>query len=197
MASNLTEKIFCIKEDTLFKDGKWNGLKTEGVEKYIELIKTEGEFLVRKELEGNPKYKQVIGQVILKYKDKYFLHRQEKRNENRLNGSCPLALGGHIEEIDLNADKDFLTAILERELKEEVEINAKILDSKILGLIYIEDENPVNWDHIGLVSVFELDGDDVHVIEEGLKNIGFVSLDYLKTNVETLNYWSRIIIYHL
>jgi len=38
---------------------------------------------------------------------------------------------------------------------------------------------------------------DVHVKEEGLEDIGFVSLDYLQSNVETLTYWSRIIIFHL
>lgn len=197
MSKDHTEKIFCIKEDILFEDGKWNGLKTDNIEAYINLIRENGEWKPRNELEEDSSYKQVIAQVILKYKDKYFLHRQVNRTEGRLNSLCPLPLGGHIEEFDSKTGEDLLNNGLERELHEEVQLNAKIIGKEFLGLIYLEDDNPVNWMHVGLVSVFEVDGDDVHTHEEGLEDIGFVSLDYLKTNKERLTYWSRIIIYHL
>lgn len=193
----MDEKILCIKGETLFKDEKWNGLMTSDKEKYLSLLRDEGEFRVRKDLESDPEYKQVIAQVILRCKDKYFLHRQVKKNEDRLNSLCPLPLGGHIEEIDLGKDKDILETALERELHEEVVLGSKILKKTYLGLIYIEDENPVYSVHVGFVYVFDLDGMDVHVNEEGLEDIGFVSLDYLKTNSEKLTYWSRMIIYHL
>jgi predicted NUDIX family phosphoesterase len=193
----MDEKILCIKGDILFKDGKWNGLMTSKKEKYLSLLKDESEFRVRRDLETDPSYKQIIAQVILRYKDKYFLHRQVKKNEDRLNSLCPLPLGEHIEEIDLGKEKDVLEIALERGLNEEVILGSKILKKTYLGLIYIEDENPVNSVHVGFVYVFDLDGVDVHVNEEGLEDIGFVSLDYLKTNTEKLTYWSRIIIYHL
>lgn len=193
----MNEKILCINQDTLFKYEKWNGLMTSDKEKYLELLRESSEFRVRDELEKDPQYKQVIAQVILKYKDKYFLHRQVKRNEERLNSLCPLPLGGHIEEIDIKKDQDIFDVALERELHEEVELKSKILKKTYLGLVYIEDENPVNHVHVGFVYVFDLEGTDVHVKEEGLEDIGFVSLDYLKTNTEKLTYWSRIIIYHL
>jgi len=193
----MDEKILCIKGDILFKDEKWNGLMTSDAEKYLPLLKEKGEFRVRKDLETNPEYKQIIAQVILRYKDKYFLHRQVKKNEERLNSLCPLPLGGHIEEIDLKEGGDILEVALERELHEEVLLGSNIVKKSYLGLVYIEDENPVNEVHVGFVHVFDLDGTDVHVNEEGLEDIGFVSLDYLKTNAEKLTYWSRIIIYHL
>lgn len=192
----MDEKILCIKEETLFKYGKWNGLMTSTPQKYLNLLRENGEFRVREELENDPEYKQIIAQVILRYKDKYFLHRQVKRNEERLNSLCPLPLGGHIEEIDSNSD-DILETALERELHEEVDLKSNIISKKYLGLIYLEDDNPVNLVHVGFVYIFDLDGADVHVKEEGLEDIGFVSLDYLKTNSEKLTYWSRIIIYHL
>ena len=192
----MDEKILCIKEETLFKYGKWNGLMTSTPQKYLNLLRENGEFRVRKELENDPSYKQIIAQVILKYKDKYFLHRQVKRNEERLNSLCPLPIGGHIEEIDSNSD-DILETALERELHEEVDLKSNIVKKSYLGLIYLEDDNPVNFVHVGFVYIFDLDGVDVHVKEEGLEDIGFVSLDYLKTNSEKLTYWSRIIIYHL
>ena len=192
----MDEKILCIKEETLFKYGKWNGLMTSTPQKYLNLLRENGEFRVRKELENDPSYKQIIAQVILRYKDKYFLHRQVKRNEERLNSLCPLPIGGHIEEIDSNSD-DILETALERELHEEVDLKSDIVKKSYLGLIYLEDDNPVNLVHVGFVYIFDLDGADVHVKEEGLEDIGFVSLDYLKTNSEKLTYWSRIIIYHL
>jgi len=192
----MDEKILCIKGETLFKDGKWNGLLTSDSQKYLNLLRENGEFRVRRELENDPEYKQIIAQVILRYKDKYFLHRQVKRNEERLNSLCPLPIGGHIEEIDLKGE-DILETALERELHEEVDLKSNIVKKTYLGLIYLEDDNPVNFVHVGFVYIFDLDGVDVHVKEEGLEDIGFVSLDYLKTNSEKLTYWSRIIIYHL
>lgn len=192
----MDEKILCIKEETLFKYGKWNGLMTSTPQKYLNLLRENGEFRARQELENDPSYKQIIAQVILRYKDKYFLHRQVKRNEERLNSLCPLPIGGHIEEIDSNSD-DILETALERELHEEVDLKSNIISKNYLGLIYLEDDNPVNLVHVGFVYIFDLDGVDVHVKEEGLEDIGFVSLDYLKTNSEKLTYWSRIIIYHL
>ena len=195
--SGLDQDILCIKEETLFQFGKWNGLKTEELEKYKELILKEGQYRLRKDLEEDSSYKQIIAQVILKYKDKYYLHKQTGRNEDRLNGYCPLPLGGHIERIDEETKGDTIEIALDRELHEEVDLKSKILEKKFLGLIYLEDENVVNHMHVGLFYVYELDGMDVHIREEGLEDIGFVSLEYLKTNKETLTYWSRIIIYHL
>ena len=193
----MDEKILCIKEDTLFKYGKWNGLMSTDKEKYLKLLREESEFRVRKDLEKDSSYKQVIAQVVLKYKDKYFLHRQVDKNEDRLNSLCPLPLGGHIEKIDVKKNQDVLEVALDRELHEEVQLGSKITKKTYLGLVYIEDDNPVNHVHVGFVYVYDLDGNNVHIKEEGLEDIGFVSLDYLKTNTEKLTYWSRIIIYHL
>jgi len=197
MKENLLRKILCIQGDVLFKDGKWNGLKNTDLDRYLELIKEHSEFRVRNTLEEDPSYKQIIAQVVLKYKDKYFLHKLVERNEGRLNGLCPLPLGGHIDEIKGYNGKDLIEDALMQELNEEVTLNANIVKKDFLGLIYLEDENPVNHLHIGFVYVFELDGDDVHINEEGLEDIGFVSLEYLKTNQDILTFWSRVIIYHL
>jgi predicted NUDIX family phosphoesterase len=197
MTKRHPEKILCISEETLFEKEKWNGLKDDDLEYYKDLVVKNGEFRPRDDLEEDSSYKQVITQVALRYNGKYFLHKMVNRNEERLNGLCPLFLGGHIEEFDLKKDGSTIEEALMREVNEEVELNAKILKKEFKGLIYIEDENPVNWVHVGMVYVFDIDSEDVHIKEEGLEDIGFVSLDYLKTNPEKLNYWSRVLIYHL
>lgn len=191
------EKIMCVSEDILFREGKWNGLITDNLDSYLKTIKENYEFRPRCDLENDSSYKQIIGEVVLKYKDKYFLHKQVNRGEERLNSFCPLPLGGHIEEFDKIPNKDIVEVALDRELEEEAYVGSKIISKDFLGLVYLEDDNPVNHVHVGLVYVYELDGMDVHIKEEGLEDIGFVSLDYLKTNKETLTYWSRVIIYHL
>lgn len=191
------EKILCIKTDKLFEKGKWQGVKTTELSYYKDLILNNQEFKSRNRLETDPSYKQVIAQVLLRHDNKYFLHKQEARAESRLNGLKPLPLGGHIEEFDKDSSQDLIEKGLIRELHEEVELNAKITDKNFLGLIYLEDENPVNSVHIGLVYIFDIDGEDVHIKEQGLKNIGFVTLDYLKNHKKELTYWSRLIINYL
>lgn len=195
--SSHPEKILCIQSEKLFSIGKWEGLQTTNLNKYLDILRNESEFRVRDDLEEDASYKQIIAQVVLRYKDKYFLHKQVNKSENRLNSLCPLPLGGHIEEFDMKEGKDIFEVGLDRELHEEADVKSKISNRNFLGLIYLEDENPVNHVHVGLIYVYDLDGEDVHVKEEGLENIGFVSLDYLKANAETLTFWSRVIIYHL
>jgi predicted NUDIX family phosphoesterase len=51
--------------------------------------------------------------------------------------------------------------------------------------------------HVGLVYIYDIDGEDVHIKEEGLKDIGFVTLEYLKKHRQELTYWSRLIINYL
>jgi predicted NUDIX family phosphoesterase len=195
--NNHLEEILCIKAEKLFEKGKWQGLKTTNLKYYKDLIINNQEFKPRNQLETDPKYKQVIAQVMLRHDNKFYLHKQEARSEDRLNGLKPLPLGGHIEEFDKEGNNDIIETGLLRELDEEVELNAKIINKTFLGLIYLEDENPVNEVHVGLVYVFDIDGEDVHIKEKGLKDIGFVTLEYLKKHKEELTYWSRLIINHL
>ncbi|MBP5204435.1 NUDIX domain-containing protein [bacterium] len=197
MVKTHPEKILCIKESILFGKEKWNGLKTDDLSYYKDLVEDNMEFICRDDLENDPTYKQVIAQVVLRYKGKYFLHRQVNRGEKRLNSLCPLPFGGHIELFDKSSNGDIIEVALERELHEEAEVNANIVDKTFLGLVYIEDDNPVNYVHVGFVYVFDLDGDDVHVREEGLETIGFVDVEYLQEHVEELTYWSRFIIPYL
>ena len=179
----MDENILCIKTDTLFKEGKWNGFLSEEKEKYLELLREKSEFRVRRDLETDPSYKQIIAQVILRYKDRYFLHRQVKKNEKRLDSLYPLPLGGHIEEIDLVKDVDIFEHALDRELHEEADVGSNILKKEFLGLIYIEDDNVVNHVHLGLVYIYDLDGMDVHIKEEGLEAVSYTHLDVYKRQI--------------
>lgn len=80
------EKILCIQSEKLFRLGKWNGLKTEDLDSYLNVLREESEFRVRDELELDTSYKQIIGQVLLRYNGKYFLHKQVNRTEENYTG---------------------------------------------------------------------------------------------------------------
>lgn len=79
-------------------------------------------------------------------------------------------------------------------MHEEADVNANIIKREFVGLMYIEDENPVNYVHVGLFYIFDLDGDDVKMKEEGLETIGWVDEEYLRGHINELNYWSRIFV---
>jgi len=190
----MKQKILCIKSEKLFKFGKWNGLKTDDLEELYDLLLKESEFRPRGELEEDPSYKQIIPQVVLKFKDRYFLHRQVDGNESRLNSLHPLPLGGHVEEFDANENNDLIQTALLRELDEEAEVDSNIIDKRFLGIIYLEDNNPVNLVHIGIMYIFELDEDLVELREDKLEKVGFVDLNYLKEHINELTYWSRELI---
>ncbi len=191
---NISVNILCIKSDVLFEEGKWNGLKRDNLDYYYKLLLEKSEFRNRGELEEDPNYKQIISRVVLRYKDRYFLHKQKNINEKRLIGLGSIPLGGHIEEFDLNNEKDLIQTGLERELKEEAIINANIVNREFVGLMYIEDGNPVNYVHVGVFYIFDLDGDDVKMNEDGLETIGFMDLEYLRKYSKEFTYWCRVFI---
>lgn len=190
----MENEILCISSEKLFQKGKWNGIKREELNFYLELLKNDSEFRVRRDLEEDSRYKQIIAQVILRHDGKYFLHRQVKANEERLNSLCPLPLGGHIETFDVVEDQDIIEIALDRELHEEAEVNANVTDKELFGLVYIEDGNPVNEVHVGLIYIFDLDSDDVKMREEGLETVGWVYGKYLSEHKDELTYWSRVFV---
>ena len=191
---NLDVNVLCIKSDILFEKDKWNGLKRDNLDYYYKLLLEKSEFRNRRKLEEDTDYKQIISRVVLRYNGKYFLHRQKNINEKRLMGFGSIPLGGHVEEFDLNKEKDLIQTGLERELREEAIINANIVNREFIGLMYIEDGNPVNYVHVGIFYIFDLDGDDVNMNEEGLETVGFVDVEYLKKHSEEFTYWCRVFI---
>ncbi|RLC35020.1 hypothetical protein DRH14_01745 [Candidatus Shapirobacteria bacterium] len=195
--SKLDQPILCIQATKLFKSGQWTGFKQDQLDYYYQLLLRQSQFKIRSDLEKDPSYKQIIPQIILTYQNKYFLHQKVSANETRLNSLYPLFLGGHVEKFDLDQSDDIIQTALYRELAEEVELQAKIINKKFVGLIYLND-NPVNRCHLGLVYIFQLDSDQVHIQEtDSSKEVGFVDLKFLQQYQLQLTYWSRLILPYL
>ncbi|MBN1915693.1 NUDIX domain-containing protein [Candidatus Dojkabacteria bacterium] len=191
----MKQKIWCINSEKLFSKGKWNGLKRDDLDYYYKLLNTEGEFRERGLLENDPAFKQVIGQVLLQVGNKFLIHRVNSYGgEKRAHGLWPILVGGHIEEQDLNDRKDIVTSAIDREFEEEVNYGGKIIRKDFLGIVYIEDENPVNHVHVGLVYRFVGDVEDVKPVEKEISDMRFVERGYIEENIEKLTYWSREIV---
>ncbi|KXK10011.1 MAG: NUDIX domain-containing protein [Candidatus Dojkabacteria bacterium] len=190
----MNRPIWCIKSDTLFRKNKFLGFKTDDPEDYLDLITNYSEFRERDLLETDPSYKQIIPQIIIRHKNKYLLHKiDSKGNESRLHNLWPIFVGGHVDLIDSESD-NIVEAAINRELAEEVTINGSITTRKFLGLIYIENDNPVNHVHIGLVYIYDIDTFDVVSNEEEIADMRFVTLNYLQKNISRLTYWSRVVV---
>jgi len=58
------EQILVVKSDILFEKGVWQGLKTENLDYYLELIKNNCEFRRRGDMETDNSFQQIIPYMI-------------------------------------------------------------------------------------------------------------------------------------
>lgn len=193
------EQILVVKSDILFGDlpaqagGKWQGLKIDNLDYYIDLIKKNCEFKRRGDMENDPSYQQIIPYVVFNYKDEYFIYKYlPKAGEQRLVDTYQLGVGGHINPVD-GGNQNILEAGMMREWNEEVEFKGNLISKKLIGIIN-DESRPVEQVHIGLVYSFVGDSPEIFIKEtekmEGklvdLKDIG----NYIEGNP---GIWAQIV----
>jgi predicted NUDIX family phosphoesterase len=187
-------KIWAIPEKYLFEQGEFSGFVRNRNKYFLDLFRKYGQFLQRGPLEENPKYKQIIGQVVLQVGDRFLLHRvNASSTEERLHNLWPILLGGHIEEVDVRPDQDIVLTAIEREFQEEVEYHGNILRKTPLGVIYLGD-NAVNRVHVGLIYHFLGDSLEISSREDVIGDLQFVTKGELQEMSESLTYWSRLLV---
>ena len=158
------EQVLVIKSDIIFsrhgrdpaeagKDGIWQGLKTDNLDYYVDLIKKKCELKRRGDVENDNSYQQIIPYIIFNYNDKYFLYRYlKKAGEQRLLNDYIVGIGGHINKEDVKEGEDILEAGRDREWNEEIEYNDP-LEKELIGILN-DDRRPVEAVHLGLVYLF-------------------------------------------
>ena len=157
------EKVMVVKTLTLFPDGVWEGIRSEGVGAVQRIIKENRQFLTRAKVEDDPSYKQIIPYLIFCFKDRIFLMRRGTvGKEKRLHNKYTVGIGGHIRSSDLTHDDIFQWA--KREFEEEVNYqgNFKV---EVLGLLNRE-KTPVDSVHFGFVLRLIGDSDKIAVKNE-------------------------------
>lgn len=186
------EQILVIKSDIIFKDGIWQGLKTDNLDYYTDLIKKNYEFKRRGDMENDPSWQQVIPYIVFNYKEQYFLYRYlKKAGEQRLKNDYIIGVGGHINQADVKPGQDILEAGMNREWNEEVDYKGK-LDKKLIGILN-DDRRPVEAVHLGLVYLFRGDSPDISVKETEKLKGELVDLKDLGEKIKGTEGWAPII----
>jgi len=166
MASKDDEQILVVKSSVLFEKGAWQGLKTDNLDYYVDLIKKNCEFKRRGDMETDNSYQQIIPYMLFGCDNKFFAYTYlPNAGEQRLvNKNYQLGVGGHINKEDIKEGKDILEEGMMREWDEEVNFKGNLLDKKLVGIIN-DDTNAVEQVHVGLVFHFAGDSSDIQVKE--------------------------------
>jgi predicted NUDIX family phosphoesterase len=149
-----------------WEGGVWQGLKTDNLDYYLELIKNNCEFKRRGDVETDNGFQQIIPYILFSFENKFFAYKYlANAGEQRLvNNDYQLGVGGHINKEDIKDGKDILEEGMMREWEEEVDFKGNLISKKLVGIIN-DDSHPVEQVHLGLVYHFVGDSSDIQVKE--------------------------------
>ncbi len=192
------EQILVVPSEIIFAKEKWQGLKTDRLDYYIELIKNSCQFKRRGDVENDPSYQQIIPYILFSYKDNFFAYKYlSNAGEQRLvNNDYQLGVGGHINKEDINGDEDILETGMMREWEEEVNFRGKLLEKKFIGIIN-DESHDVEKVHLGLVYHFIGDSSDINVKEIDKMEGKLMTVKELADNVNHSVWMSIVYNQHL
>jgi predicted NUDIX family phosphoesterase len=172
-------------------DGEaWLGIRPAGEADLAALIRREGSFRPRSEMEADPAWKQVIPYPVLRDGDSWFLMRRTKAGgDARLHDRYSIGVGGHVNPEDGGLDGE-LTAALEREWHEELVVDF-VPAFRFVGLLN-DDTTPVGQVHLGLVYEGDAAGRPVAIRETDKLSGAFVPAAEVAAVSDRLETWSRI-----
>lgn len=188
------EKVLVVAKDIFFKKEHWQGLKTDDLEYYLNLIKNNFQFKERREVEDDDTWQQIIPYILFNFEDKYFLYNYlEKASEKRLINDYHLGVAGHINPIDLKPGEDILKVAAEREWSEEIDYKGNIIDKKFIGIMN-DERRKVESVHIGLIYLFKGDSSEIFVKEKETLKGQLVDFKDLSTTIKGISNWAQIIL---
>ncbi|MEE2808928.1 MAG: hypothetical protein VYB73_06410 [Verrucomicrobiota bacterium] len=195
MAKYEDENVLVIPRKLFDEIGSFQGIDFN-ISKYLPtfLQPSNNFFLPRESAEDDPQYKQIIPYALFRYKDTLLRYvRGKKSGEQRLASKSSVGIGGHINQDDAeqsSLERDTYMTGVDREINEELELNCNYTQ-KAVALIN-DDSNDVGQVHIGVVHLFELDGNDLRPGETNIQDLQFLNKDNLIAERETLETWSQI-----
>ena len=65
------EQVLTIASDIIFKEERWQGLKRDNLDYYLDLIKKYSQFKLRKDVESDKSFQQIIPYIIFNFKNQY------------------------------------------------------------------------------------------------------------------------------
>jgi len=206
------EKVLVVAREVIFENEHWQGLKTENLDYYLNLIKNNFQFRQRNEVENDSSWQQIIPYIVFNFQDKYFLYRYLKlAGEKRLKNDYLLGIGGHINPADKRlvkedkssfpptecrlrdeGGKDILEVGLMREWNEEVLYKGNLLEKKLIGILN-DEKRPVEAVHLGLVYLFIGDSPKIFVREKDVLEGKLIKLKDLGKKLKKTGGWAPIV----
>ena len=187
------EKVLVMAREIIFKRGHWLGIKTDNLDYYLNLIKEKSQFRLRKKVENDPSWQQIIPYILFNFKDKYFLYRYlEGASEDRLKKDYHLGVAGHINPVDLKKGEDILEKGAMREWREEIDYRGSLTEKKLIGILN-DEKREVEAVHLGLIYLFRGDSPDIFVKEKNVLKGKLVKLRDLGKYLESISNWAQII----
>src|SRR3989344_8548344 len=188
------ELILVVPSKIIFKNGVWQGLKKDNLDYYVDLIKNNCQFKRRGDVETDPSFQQIIPYMVFSFENKFFAYKYlQKAGEQRLvNENYQLGVGGHINPVDENKDKNILETGMMREWEEEVDFKGNFLSKKLVGILN-DDFGPVEEVHLGLVYHFVGDTSNI-TVKETDKHIGkLFDIKDFSSNAISHSPWMQIV----
>ena len=191
----MPQQVLVFETEILRKLGAFQGYSLD-VDAYLPTLLDPGNnrFMDRQAAEQDPRYKQIIPYVVLRFGDSVFSYvRGRLSGEARLRQCRSIGLGGHIEPGDrslFSSDRHLYLEAARREVHEEVALNTAYTEH-LVALIN-DDSNDVGKVHFGIVHIWDLVDDAVSKREGLITQAGFLSLDRLKGRADELETWSKI-----
>jgi len=197
------EQILVVKSDIIFSakggsdpfgGGKWQGLKTDNLDYYLDLIKNNYQFKRRGDVENNPSFQQIIPYILFSFENKFFIYKYIKNaGEKRLiNNEYILGIGGHINKEDINNGEDILEVGATREWNEEIDFGGNLISKKLVGIVN-DESRPVEQAHLGLVYHFKGDSPNIEVKEKDKMEGKLIDLSELSEGTVSHSPWMKII----
>lgn len=188
---SLEESILVVKRDYLIGESEnWYGIRLENINRYLSIINTKKEFMIRSLAETDPRYKQIIPYLVFIHEERIFvMQRTAQSSETRLQSKYTIGIGGHIRQEDIKCNDIFAWA--NREFHEEVAYN-DTFTIETLGVLN-DDSNEVGKVHMGFVFLLNGTSDNISIKSE-LKSGIFMSLDECIEMLPHFESWSQIVL---
>ena len=181
------ERVLVIPRTAIPDEAGWLGLRTDGLDAFLDTVASVGRFEPRDAMEVDPSHKQLIPYLVLRDGVRYFLMRRTRAGGDvRLHDRWSIGVGGHLNPGDTD-----LFGGLRREWREELVAD---FEPAFVPLALLNDDSTaVGAVHLGVVFVADATGRPVEVRETDKLEGRFAEPSEVAAVVDDLETWSRIV----
>lgn len=180
------ELVFVVPRSAVPDGAGWYGMRTEGLDDFVEALERDGRYEPRAAMETDPSFKQVIPYLVLRDGSRYFLmQRTAAGGDARLHHRFSIGVGGH-----LNPGDGGILGGLRREWDEE--LVADFYPEFSLVAMLNDDTTQVGAVHLGAVFAADVAGRPVDIRETDKLSGTFAESADVASVVDRMETWSRL-----